>query len=372
MKQTNTLPGTPAHVRARALVVLFAACVAALLCQGTASGAITTIGSPLSVPATLNTAKNLGYEGVNTSVPPGPEAPNGVYHTYHSGADTALWNVALANGAPSAPEEGQALKVKLEGCAEAASGGPDPLTQIHLQDITPLAGGGAKVNLTSQPFEIPVCGRGTASGSTVTTYEPINLCMAKGDYIDFNDEGGYVPNAYQNGVPYRVLGAVAGSKLDSFIRGGGTNNGATMSSSDLSPAEGFSSVSNEELMLQVEFGSGANATHICGGGTKGLPPPLPAMRISAQKDGVNHSRITKLAIFCRQKPQCKGTATLTYKGKAVGKSGFALTAGTTSHVPIRLSSKFVKFLRKHHSVSVVLTAVDEGATFTQTVTVGIL
>ncbi len=63
------------------------------------------------------------------------------------------------------------------------------------------------------------------------------------------------------------------------------------------------------------------------------------MRISAQKDGVNHSRITRVAIFCRQKPQCKGTATLTYKGKTVGTSGFALNANTTSHVPIRLSSQ---------------------------------
>ena len=108
------------------------------------------------------------------------------------------------------PEEGQALKVKLEGCAEAAPGGPAPLTQIHLQDITPLSGGGAKVDLTSQPFEIPICGRGGASGSTVTTYEPVNLCMAKGDYIDFNDEGGYVANVYPSGVPYRVLGAVTG------------------------------------------------------------------------------------------------------------------------------------------------------------------
>ena len=58
-------------------------------------------------------------------------------------------------------------------------------------------------------------------------------------------------------------------------------------------------------------------------------------------------------------------------GSAVGKSGYALTAGTTSHVPVRLSSKFVKYLRKHHSARVVLTAVNEGATFTQTITVGI-
>ena len=371
MNRTGTLSPLPAHAWARMLLALAAACVAVLICPGGAFAAITTIGSPLSVPATLNTAQNLGYEGVNTSVPPGPEAPNGVFHTYHFGADTAIWNVALANGAPSAPEEGQALKVRLEGCAEGAPDGPTPLNQIHFQDITPLPAGGAKVNLTSQPFEIPKCSRGGASGSTVTTYEPINMCMQKGDYIDFNDEGGYVANVYPSGVPYRVLGAVTGSNIDSFIKGGGTDNGATMSSSERSPMEGFSSASNEELMLQVEFGSGADATHICGGGTKGLPPVLPALRISAQNDGVNHSRITKVAIFCRQKPQCVGTATLTYKGATIGSSGFALNPETTSHVAIRLSPQTLKLLRKRHSLNALMTAVVDGKAFSQTITVGI-
>ena len=46
-------------------------------------------------------------------------------------------------------------------------------------------------------------------------------------------------------------------------------------------------------------------------------------------------------------------------------------ACTTSHVPVRLTSKFVKVLRSRHSAQVVLTAVDEGSTFTQTITVGI-
>ena len=35
----------------------------------------TTIGSPLSVPATLSTAENLNYEGTYTPVPPAPVNP---------------------------------------------------------------------------------------------------------------------------------------------------------------------------------------------------------------------------------------------------------------------------------------------------------
>ena len=189
----------------------------ALLVPASANAAVTTIGSPLSVPATLNTAENLNYQGTNTPVPPNPEAPNGIFHTFHYGADTALWNTQLANGQPSVPVTGQALRVRLEGCAKPAPNGPPPLTQIHLQDISPLPDGGAKVNLTSQAFEIPVCGAGGASGSTVTTYQPTNLCVSQGDYVAFNDEGGYVENIYRAGVPYEVLGSTAGSIVDSYL-----------------------------------------------------------------------------------------------------------------------------------------------------------
>ena len=195
-----------------------------------ASAAITTFGSPLSVPATLNTTQNLNYEGIYTPVPPNPEAPNGLFHTNHNGADTAIWNVQLASGMATAPAAGQALKIKLEGCAEPAPGGPAPLNHIHFQDISPLPGGGAKVNLTSQEYEMPICGENGASGSTVTTYEPVNLCVSQGDYVDFNDEGGYVPFIYRSGVPYRVLGATPGSIADSFIKPNGTNNGDSHSS----------------------------------------------------------------------------------------------------------------------------------------------
>ena len=181
---------TARHIHRLLLGVLLAGLIPVLV-PASGQAAVTTFGSPLSVPATLNTAENLAYQGTNTLVYPSPEAPNGVVHTYHFGADAALWNVTQAVGDPLVPATGQALKVSIEGCAvPAAPGGPPPLTQIHLQDITPLPGGGARVNLTSQPFDTPVCGENGAGGSTVTTYEPINLCVSAGDSVALNEEGG--------------------------------------------------------------------------------------------------------------------------------------------------------------------------------------
>jgi hypothetical protein len=344
-----------------------------LVAPAGSQAAITTFGSPLSVAATLNTSENLNYQGTNTPVPANPEAPNGVYHTYHFGADTALWSVAQANGMPSAPTAGQAIKVSLEGCAEAASSGPAPLTQIHFQDITPVPGGGAKVNLTSGGFNIPVCGQNGASGSTVSSYEPYNLCVSKGDYIAFNDEGGYVENVYRNGVPYEVLGAVSGSTTDSFIKGGGTDNGDVMSSSDQATMEGFASNANEELMMQVTLGTGPDARYVCPGGTKEAPPVLAPMDIHPQTDGINAQRVVAVAIYCRLAPACDGVATLTMGGKRVStrEINFSVPSDTTGHVSIRLVPSVMGPIRKHHGIVTTITAVVDDQTFTQTVGVKI-
>jgi len=356
------------------LGALLAGLLAAVLSPASAGAAIMLIGSPLSVPATLNTSENLGYLGTNTGVPVSPEAPDGIFHTFHYGADTAVWNAAQAGGSPSVPATGQAVKVGLEGCARPAAGGPPPLTQIHFQDISPLSGGGARVNLTSQAFEIPVCGHGGASGSTVTTYEPTNLCVSKGDYVAFNDEGGYVENIYRAGVPYKVLGSVRGSMADSFLRNGGTGDGATMSASDRTANDGFASTQNEELMMQVTLGTGPDATHICAGGTAGLPPALPPIRISPQTDGINQARIVAVAIYCRLTPECKVIATLSVGGRrvSVGSSNFTVLGKTTSHLPIRVAPSLMPLIRRHNGVFTTLTAVVAGKTISQTIDVKIL
>jgi hypothetical protein len=339
-----------------------------ILAPASAGAAITTIGSPLSVPATFNTTENLGYYGTYTPVPPNPEAPNGLFHTPHWGADTALWNVGAASGDPSVPATGQALRMSLEGCAKAAPGGPQPLTQIHFQDISPLPGGGAKVNLTSGAFDIPVCGRNGAGGSTVTSYEPINLCVSKGDYVAFNDEGGYVENFYRSGVPYQVIGLVHGSTMNSFLRGNGVGNGATMSSADTTANDGFVSNRNEELLMQVQLGTGPDATHACAGGTGGMPPPI---TVVAQTDGVTHTGIVAVAIYCRLSPECKGLATLTlaHTRTRVGHVGFSLPVNKTSHVPIRMTSRTLAMVRRHHGLRTTLTTVVGATTVTQRVVV---
>src|ERR1700740_20715 len=172
--QAHAIGDGPALGRVLRLVGTAAWAVTVLLAifAGTADAATLTFGSPLTVPAVKDTANDLDYQGSNVPL------PGSVFHIPHDGADGALWNGQLPAGDPTAPVGGQVVSVRLEGCAK--SNGPAPLTQIHFQALAPLAGGGAKVELTSQAFEIPVCGVGGASGSTVSSYDPINLCVAQG------------------------------------------------------------------------------------------------------------------------------------------------------------------------------------------------
>ena len=374
LEMTTILP-RPASPARRLTVVAMAfllAMLAALSLAAPSRAALTTVGSPLAGPANLNTTDNLGYAGTNTNVI-SPEFPTGVAHTAHFGADTAIWNTSVAGAPAGMPEAGQADKVRIEGCAQQAPGGPAPLTQFHVQVLHPQANGTVKVSLTSQPFELPVCGQGGASASTVSTYEPINLCVAKGDFVGFNDEGGFVERFYRAGVPYQVLGSAGGSSLNSFIKGGGTNDGAVLTPRFATNMEGWATASGEELMLQVELGTGPDARYVCPGGTKDAAPVLAPVHVRPQTDGVNSSRMVSVSFYCRPASGCSGKATLTLpSGRVVGRASFNVPGNATSHVPIRISPALMRMIRRDRRVPVQANVVALGQTFTAPIVVGIL
>lgn len=328
---------------------------------GDAGATTMTFGSPLAVPASKDTANDLNYRGTDVQL------PGSVFHIPHDGADGALWNVQLAGASPTAPAGGQVVSVSLEGCAQ--SNGPRPLTQIHFQALTPQPGGAMKVALTSQAFDIPVCGENGASGSTVSTYQPTNLCVAQGDYVDFNEEGGFVPSSngpppYPSGVPYMVIGEVPGSTMDSFVRNNDTGNGATFSPNDTTNHDGFAANPGEELMLQATLATGPDATPLCPGGTKGIPAPgstrsvhrhvFPVLSIpTPQFDGVNARGVVQVAIYCHSSAStCTGTITLQSKPHHgsrpvwLGAARFVVGAHRTGKARVRLSPRARRMVRK--------------------------
>jgi hypothetical protein len=235
---------------------LLALFCAALVLPATSASAVLHFGSPLRAHASLST-NDLSYKGINTQV------GNSIVHTSHFGADTALWNAR-----DDAPASGDVAAVDLEGCAEAAKSGPPPLTQIHFQTLAPQGAGAVKVMLTSSAFEIPVCRRHGASNATVTTYKPYGLCIDKGDFVAFNDEGGFVEGSYRAGVPYKVITHAHGT-LNSFIGPGATGNGARLSPSVVAPAAGFAASHRRELTLRAKLTTGGNSIPGCRHGIPG-------------------------------------------------------------------------------------------------------
>ena len=125
------------------------------------------------------------------------------------------------------------------------------------QDLRPAGGASVKVEVTSSPFNLPVCASAGAGASTITTFHPMDMCVLKGDYVGLDDTGGFGP-AFPGGVQYRVFGAAAGAATDSFTTAGATGNGATLAGA---PASGT------ELLMQLVLGTGKDGTALCPGGT---------------------------------------------------------------------------------------------------------
>jgi hypothetical protein len=137
-----------------------------------------------------------------------------------------------------------------------SSGNKAPLTQVHFQVLRPRGGGSVKVIATSNTLKVPASG----DPNQVSTFHPVNFCVHKGDFVDFNDAGGFDHAAYPNGVPYQMFAHVTGSVTDFFSKAGGTLNGASFTGA---PRQG------EELLMQMSLATGTSATPLCGGSGHG-------------------------------------------------------------------------------------------------------
>ena len=168
-------------------------------------------------------------------------------------ADSAFWPVAIRGRRAGAPGTGQILRIRLKGMARRDPGGPAPLNEVHFQHLVPKGQGRMFVAQTTAPFYVPYTGR----RNQITEFVPENLCVSKGDTIDFNDEGGWGgPSSpfYRSGVPFRVFGAVPRSSIARFTKDRGTNNGDTLRAKV---------THGRELLMQLVLGTGKNVSPAC-------------------------------------------------------------------------------------------------------------
>lgn len=175
------------------------------------------------------------------------------------GADSAFWPVDLATGQPAGvPAGGQVTSVRVKGTVlRDPRGQITPIPMIHFQTLHPMGDGSVRVELSSAPFYVPIGG----DPNVISTYKPVNMCLNRGDVLDFNDIGG---NQWHwgpySGMPFQTFSRVPTAATAFYTKDRGTNNGARFA-----PMQLFQ---GEELLMQMTFASGPDATDTCPGGYK--------------------------------------------------------------------------------------------------------
>ena len=209
---------------ARHLIAVLIAALALLALPATGHAAKTTFGSDLKAPAEVAEAH---------------------------GADAVFWGTNLpGRRAVRVPRKGQITRIRLKGTAVRPRGAPAPITLMHFQILRPRRGGRVKVVLTSGGFRVPVGG----DPNRISSYRPVNLCARRGDYVAFNNVGGFRPPHYPNGTPFRVFSGVEGSTTGFYTRADGTNNGAVFRGR---PKKG------RELLMQMVLTTGRRVSPPC-------------------------------------------------------------------------------------------------------------
>jgi hypothetical protein len=315
--------------RARAAATLVAACAGLAGLPAVGHAAVLMLGSDLTKPADLVEAH---------------------------GADAAFWNTSI-DGVPGAmPANGQVTFVRVKGSVlddPRQPRKPDP--QFHFQVLHPIGGGRVRVMLSSAPFRLPVVRNDNGSNTqAISGYKPVNLCVRKGDYVDFNDIGGHEWSwGGLDGMHVQVFSRTPNSFVDFYSKNNGTNIG-----SQWAPQQTHQ---GEELLMQTKLATGADASDICPGGFqqhifKGLSIRRETVALRAR------TRTAKLHVQCPGPTygRCKGVLVLKAKvnGKLVtlGGSAFLVQPAYTASLEIRVSPQNMKLIKKSGGVTATVTA----------------
>ena len=267
------------------------------------------------------------------------------------GADSAFWNVAMPGRPQGAamPAPGEIVALRLKGTALSNRGAPRPLVQFHFQVIRPIGGGAYKVILSSNPFDVPV----DVNPDTVSTYRTAGpFCVSAGDYITFNDEGGWDPNFYPSGTPFEVFTSAPPTTTAFYTKDNGTNIGQVLAPSNPRSQGGAGALhQGQELLLQSVLATRYDATPVCGGlkgrDFRGMILETPLMRI---RGGVGKYRIK-----CPPNTIdfCAGTLVITaVKNGApvlIAQSSFSLRSATATSLKVKLTRPGAALLAKNKS-----------------------
>jgi hypothetical protein len=321
------------HCRIR-LAVVAAIAAAALALPAAGQAAVTAVGSSLAKPADLVEAH---------------------------GADALFFNTSI-DGLPGAmPTDGQITLVRVKGSvldSPSLRRNPQaPKPMFHFQVLHPVGGGVMRVMLSSAPFFLPivtVARDGSLQGNpqAVNSYSPVNLCVHKGDFVDFNDIGGSEWSwGGLDGMHVQAFSRTPGSTTGFYTKSNGTN-----INSQWTP-QAFNQ--GEELLMQAKLSTGADATDFCPGGF--MQHVFTGLQVRRETLSVTSGGV-KLHGSCSWKiyGSCKGLALLkaTVNGASVSLGGapFVVKRGSSGSFTVKLSSQGAAIVKKAGTLTAHVTA----------------
>ena len=288
--------------------------------------------------------------------------------------DSIFWNIYLNSLDAGMPFDGQIIEIRLKGIAVQPPGAPAPLNEIHFQTVDHVAAARdantsnrVKVYLSSAAFTLPF----TGDPQQINTYNPENLCVHKGGYVAFNDEGGWDgtnDGPYHSGVGFRVFSDPApGTTLGRFTKHNGTMNGAVFDPI-VEP--------QRELLMQVKLATGDDRSQSCGGPARHpdgtlVEPKKHELRVAGegtQRPYVTRDRRFNVGVYCESPDDgCQGTGAILRKGKPIQTlTGVSVPAQSSSRLTFRLTKKLFKKVDRSGSLLVDLVLTSQfGTTTTQ-------
>jgi hypothetical protein len=264
--------------------------------------------------------------------------------------DTALAQLQAPGGEPTAPHGGQVLAIRVTGCSQHDNVPQAPETRLFVQVLKPQGDGSNLVVSSSQPFALPICGRGGADHGTLSTFSPSDQCISRGDRVGVVVGG--QTQGYPNGTQYFIARSSPGASLGAFSGNGQTVNGSRFT---LAP------LADTELLMQAAIGSGADSPSGCtsdapegggggggGGGGSGRTAPTASSLVVAKPATATRRGKATVAIGCKLPAgdTCRFALVL-FRGKArVGTVAGAVPGGEARALPLRLNKAGKAALRK--------------------------
>jgi hypothetical protein len=289
--------------------------------------------------------------------------------------DTALAQLTSpGGGAATAPHGGQVLSVRVIGCSQHDNVPEAPETRLFVQVLQPQGDGSELVISSSQPFDLPICGRGADHGTT-STFAPSHQCISRGDRVGLV-VGGQTPG-YPNGTQYFIARSSAGAALGAFSRNSGAVNGARFT---------FAPIGDTELLMQAAIGSGSDSPSGCasdseagggggGGGGGGPAAPTSGSVVVAKPATANRRGKATVALGCTLAAgdTCRVALVLFRGSSRVGTVAGAIPGGEVRALPVRLNKAGKNVLRRKRKLSGTLRGTVRGhggkATFSTRLTV---